>query len=67
MADQYEVVPFRPGKSTRPECGSEILHLRPVVKLPTLITNLESFFICTKCDYVGQVGETKLWPRTDNG
>lgn len=66
---RYEVVPFRPGKSRCGDCGANLLHLRPseeeVPEDMTLDGLLPSFFLCTKCSNVSQVGAAKLWPKED--
>ena len=60
---RYEVVPFRPTRSRCPECDSNILHLRP--QFLEIGDDLPSFFLCTTCNYVGQPGVAKLWPKED--
>lgn len=57
----YEAALFRIDRSFCPDCGSTLRHLRPVD--PERALDMPSFFVCTECPYVGQVGSKRLWPR----
>lgn len=57
LSTPYEVVPFRTGRSKCGQCDGNLRVLRPTDEF-----ELPSFFLCTECDSVGQVGVARLWP-----